>query len=442
MIMGILLVSVAVSSCLDSDNNYEYSSDATIRSFVLDTIYGKDYKFTIDQLRNYIYNVDSLPVGADSIIDRILIKTIEHSGLAITSGLNDTIFNMADSVNLSEPIQLKVHALDGITIRIYTIQVNVHKQDPDSLIWHEMESLPVSPVTGKPRSVILNEDLYVYTSPTTAYRSSISNPSVLQWDHVTVNGLPADAKLTSLINFDNQLYLTTESGKALYSANGTDWQEMDMQGMQMVTFVAGIPEDNVTGSPKALAGIFVKEGNNHFCTKSIEGTEWVKGEEPIPANFPIEDIYSTVFTNANGIEQVVVVGNTPEASDVTAPWFTMDGLSWVDMSEGAAIPCPGMRNPSIMYYGDMFYVMGGEFDTIYSSIVGLAWYKSEGKFRYPIVKVVENGENDTEIIKEENVFEGKGDYSLTIDNEHYIRIVWNTGEVWCARLNKLGFERQ
>lgn len=76
VIVSFLIVSVsfAVTSCLDSDNDYEYSSDATIHAFAIDTIHGKDYTFTIDQLNRLIYNRDSLPMDADTIIDSILIK--------------------------------------------------------------------------------------------------------------------------------------------------------------------------------------------------------------------------------------------------------------------------------------------------------------------------------------------------------------------------------
>ena len=58
----------------------ELSSDATVHAFGIDTVYGKHYKFTIDQLRRKIYNQDSLPIGADTIIDRILIDTFTVSG--------------------------------------------------------------------------------------------------------------------------------------------------------------------------------------------------------------------------------------------------------------------------------------------------------------------------------------------------------------------------
>lgn len=49
VIVSFFLVSFAVTSCLDTEE-IEYSPDATIHAFALDTIHGVNYKFTIDQL--------------------------------------------------------------------------------------------------------------------------------------------------------------------------------------------------------------------------------------------------------------------------------------------------------------------------------------------------------------------------------------------------------
>lgn len=308
-----------------------------------------------------------------------------------------------------------------------------------------MPSLPASPASGKQRSVVLNEDLLVYTSTTTAYRTSVSNPNFesIQWGNLIISGLPSDTKLTSIINFNNRLYTTAESGKAFYSDNGTNWEEMDMQGMYMVTFLAGIPADEVTGSENMLTGIFAKDGKNFFCAKSAGETTWKEGEE-VPSDFPLKEIYSTVFTNASGIKQTVVVGNVEETVEATIPWFSKDGLVWADMSTPTDFSCPAMKNPAIMYYGSQFHMMGGEFKTIYSSLAGIAWNESADKFRYASEKVIIKGDEDEEeTIEYESLFEGKGDYSLAIDKNHYIWIVWNQdGSVWRGRLNKLGFKQQ
>ena len=76
-IASFFMVSFVITSCLDDDNNIEYSPDATIHAFELDTTGLGKYKFTIDQLKSEIYNEDSLPVHADTIIDKILIKTLK-----------------------------------------------------------------------------------------------------------------------------------------------------------------------------------------------------------------------------------------------------------------------------------------------------------------------------------------------------------------------------
>lgn len=122
----------------------------------------------------------------------------------------------------------------------------------------------------------------------------------------------------------------------------------------------------------------------------------------------------------------------------------MDGLVWVDMSTPTDFSCPAMKNPAIMYYGSQFHMMGGEFKTIYSSLVGIAWNESADKFRYASEKVIIPGEDedDEDTIEYKSLFEGKGDYSLAIDKNHYIWIAWNDGSVWRGRLNKLGFKQQ
>lgn len=466
VIVSFLLMSIAISSCLDSDDTYEASSDATIRAFALDTI-TKDvsYEFTIDQLKREIYNVDSLPVGSDTIIDRILIKTLTYTGW-ITTGLQDTLFNIEDSVDLREPIQMKVHAMDGITTREYTIKVNVHKQDPDSLIWRQMQSLPASAIAGKQRSVILENDadeelLYVFTSTKTAYSSSLTAAGRLQWNNIVVNGMPDDAELSTILNFRNNIYVATRSGKVFYSANGADWQDAGIeenggtQEMKMKTLVATLHKDDLTGiTAETLVGILEDGGRKFFCI-STDGKNWTRGSEEVDDNFPMTDIYSTLFTNASGIKQIVIVGNTESASNadptddtettdkVTVPWATMNGLEWSDMSTASDLGCKIAVNPSIMYYGGMFYAMGGEFENIYSALVGIAWHEAPDKFKYPMKEIVTPGEGEEEdTVEYESLFKGKGDYSLTIGKNHHIWIVWNDGEVWRGRQNKLGFAEQ
>ncbi|ADV42350.1 DUF6242 domain-containing protein [Bacteroides helcogenes] len=434
VIVVFLIVSIALSSCLKSDDNYELSSDAIVHAFGIDTIHGKYYKFTIDQLNRLIYNKDSLPVGSDTIIDRILIDTMTVSGW-ITSGLTDTLFLTKDSVNLLPAMnndggmKFKIHAPDGVTTRDYTLKVNVHMQDPDSLVWKNMKdegSIFSNAVTqGTQRSVILNNELLVYTSNTTAYKTS-TELYKYGWSELAVANLPSDAKLTSVINFQNKLYMITESGELYSSTYGATW-EKGSSVSPMKALIACFPKNDTDDTAATMVGIHKSsDGTNHFCTTK-DGITWSTAEK-VPDGFPMENIYSTILTTANGVNKAVVVGMPSGSDNKTTPWFSMNGEGWASLATTSNSYYPGMTDPSIMYYGGTFYGFGGELDAIYSSVAGIAWYKTKKKFLLPAE------------------FKNKGAYSMTIDKDNFIWIVFggnNTkNEVWRGRLNRLGFKEQ
>ena len=445
VIVSFLFVSFAIRSCLDSDDNtYELSSDATVHAFGLDTIYGKHYQFTIDQLRRVIYNRDSLPVGADTIINHILIDTFSVSGW-ITAGINDTIFDYANDsvdftpiVNTEAGMKFKIHAPDG-TYREYTVQINRHNQDPDSLAWNKMDAYTDAAFAGEQRAVILNEELWIYTNSNQAYRTS-TEAGKYGWQLVTLAGYPEDAKPESVVNFKTKainpasketvnqtLYIVTDDHKVYSSADGKAWAEVATLGSNINALVTGL-----TGT---LTGIT----DNGFCT-SNDGKSWITNDKGIllsamPTNFPTHNIYSTSFEASNSLPQVMVVGTpSTNALKLTAPWFSMDGKDWVDMSSTSYDAyCPVMNNPVGMYYGGKFYIFGSKdinkLDAIYSSVTGISWYKTEKKFLLP-----EEFKNIT------------SPYSIVVDNLNYIWVIFGgdskPNAVWRGRLNRLGFDIQ
>ena len=190
IIISFLIVSIAISSCLDSDNNYEFSTDATIHAFELDTIYGESYKFEIDQIQRLIYNRDSLPMSADTIIDSIKITTLTTMSGVVMSGTPDTLLdienyqNLLPAMNASPGMTFRVMASDGITKREYHLIINVHKEDPDSLVWHKMDSAPALTSTEQGlKSIVLNNTLFVYNASNAGYKTSIV-PSEYNWQSI------------------------------------------------------------------------------------------------------------------------------------------------------------------------------------------------------------------------------------------------------------------
>ena len=377
VIVSFLVVSLAVSSCLNNDNdNYELSSDATIHAFGIDTIHGKHYQFTIDQLNRLIYNRDSLPVGSDTIIDRILIDTMSVYGW-VTSGMpNDTLFQMTDSVNLlpamnnDEGMTFKVHANDGVTTSIYTLKVNVHLQDPDSLVWTDMqEQGEIFNHTANPneqKAVILNGELLVYASSTTAYRTS-TTPGNYGWSTMSLSGLPADVRLSTIIEYKEQLYAVTESRRVYRSADGTLWEAVESFGDNVIALINGFSD--------RIGGIIETEGKRYF-TVSTDARQWqttnADALEEVPADFPTEQLCTTRTATGNGVEKVLLVGMPRFNTEKTVPWFSLDGKGWASLENTAYdVDCPGIDHPFLAYYGGQLCCFGGELDAIYQSITGM-----------------------------------------------------------------------
>ncbi len=107
----------------------------------LDSVY-----FTVDPERRVIYNADSLPMGTN--VTKLLTSVTFYSAIQsatyiaqYTSGgvtKTDTIKytdSSTDSINFSGKVTLKVVSYDGNNTAEYDVKVNVHKVDPDTIVW-------------------------------------------------------------------------------------------------------------------------------------------------------------------------------------------------------------------------------------------------------------------------------------------------------------------
>lgn len=423
----IFFTSFAIISCLGNDDTYEYSSDDTIRAFELDTIYGVKYAFTIDQINNRIFNVDSVPFTADTIIDKILITTLSASGYVFSG---DTLLITTDSLDLTktmeEPLELKVYAPDGINFRDYKVEVRIHKQDPDTLIWKKMnDSFSAGSVRGEQKAVILGEKILVFSSNTEVYTASLNNGTV--WNKEgNIIGLPGNINLSSILEFKGNLYAVTTDGKIFSSdTTGTTWQEdTRLSGKGIETLIVGFPD--------AIAGIKKEEGVLSFCVTNGDLSDWKTGKE-VPENFPSKSISSTIYKTNTGVWKALITGETPGMeTDRTTPWFSMEGTSWADLQAPAATSdtvfhAPYMKQPSIIRYNDLFYTFGGDFSSFHASVEGIVWGEIKKKVLFPAE------------------FKGRTNYSMVVDKDGFIWMIWSRGvscndEVWRGRINRLGFE--
>ncbi len=112
------------------------TADGQRDSIVTTSVSGTLYPFTIDQERNLIYNVDSLPRGTNAA--RAVLSTLNLVGSAVLRSLTtgqEESFTLTDSLDLSQPRELVVYSADRSVRRTYTLELRVHRTEGDSTVW-------------------------------------------------------------------------------------------------------------------------------------------------------------------------------------------------------------------------------------------------------------------------------------------------------------------
>lgn len=423
ILASFLSLSIAISSCLDTDETTEYSTEATLYTFGLDSVNGRHYQFTIDQLQRIIYNRDSMPVQADTVLDRILIDSLTSSGWITSGAPNDTLMTTTDSVDLRAAIntdnglKIKVHASDGMTSREYTLKINVHLQEPDSLVWNQEGTHPTGVIVGEQRSIIFNNELWIFMEGNLAHHTTAVSPTQ-NWTTSVLNGLPANIDIASITVLDETLYMTGADHQVYASTNGLDWNVVAALGNQVQAIVAPVGQK--------LSCIVEADGKRYFNT--TDGSAWDETDvtklAEVEEGFPVSHFYSAISTTSNGLDRTVIVGKTDAAQKSTTPWFSLDGKVWADLGT-TDMACPYMENPSIICYDGIYYITGGDMSTIYASTTAIGW------------------EATTELFMPHKSFKGHTSYSLCLAPTHHIWVVFGgngqENEIWRGRVNKMGF---
>lgn len=360
-------------SCLKS-KEYEYSPQAAITAFSLgdftvwynditwhgtDTIVAKKepaglYPFTIDQLNNRIYNVDSLPQGTDA---RKLTATISAVGSVyhtkkLSDGLTyDTLWSSTDTTDLSSPLTLKVIAPDGSWARNYVVTVNVRKVNPDSVIWHKSSAAGFPAMTAITAIPVADSIMAFGTVDGKPGVMACSNTSAAWTPFNILAGVPDGADMGNVSYFGGQFYLT-EGGNLYSSADGRTWTAA-AAGTQLARLIPF----NQTGSATAWA--VTAAGNIASSTDMLTWTEI----QPVSAGFPASDVTGMAYPLKSnpGIVRSVIMGN-PGAGEAATVWTklsTEEKWTKIEPSSDRNMSCPALESLAAVRYDGDIYALGG-----------------------------------------------------------------------------------
>jgi hypothetical protein len=169
------VTALALTSCLQDNESTDLSGydDMAVATFSISSVNrvfhkttssGKDstYQitvnsslpvFTIDQYKQEIYNTTPLPSECD--LKHVLATiTAKNSGtIVLKSATSDSLYfySSTDSIDFSQPRELRVYAANGSGFRAYTVDVRMSETKSNTMQWQQMPAgtaMPVTPTAG------------------------------------------------------------------------------------------------------------------------------------------------------------------------------------------------------------------------------------------------------------------------------------------------------
>lgn len=457
MVAGVMAVSAFLSSCLGNDyGDIEYPSESSIKSFSVGTLhqtfYGKDSKgndsvyvdtvsyadvpFTIDQINRRIYNKDSLPKEVD--ITRVVTSISADNAVYYEKNGKDTIWSSADSLDFTNNITLKVMAYSKIQNNFvfgepYTVTLNVHKLNPDSLVWKHFgdKKFENNSILTEQKAIYNNEEIYVF-GKTANGEFKVNKASV------TRGNITSDWEEVAINTTDVNIYSATAlNGKIYYIAND-ELYTLENQGTKV---------GNLTGLTNILCVsnnnlMVYKKAENEIVSIDSEGNELSEGKSKFVNGYDLKERLSAISTPSlhnSSLWRTIVMTNDNDGTvetDITANVFSYisSDTEWVKYQPNNPTTCPNQENISMISYDGKLFAYGEKFDYFYSSTDnGLNWKKEEEYMLFP------DKQKESSISLE--TYRNGGSYS-TVSEENgnkgsFIWFIWQDGSMTRACLNRL-----
>jgi len=365
---------ILLSSCLGSTTVTTTSNDPAFVSLtfaVNDSIpYLSTAVFTL--VDKTIVNLDSLPYKTriDSVYPTFSFVSSVGTILYFPGGnkynKDSVLITGTDTIDFNKAKFVKNIASDGTTPSPkYEIKVNVHKVDPEVYIWNKLiDNLNgVNAISQK--AIVLNDKiLYYQNDGSTNYLNASKDGS--NWNSATISGLPTNASLEGMVQFNGKLYLTQNGDKIYSSSDGLNWTN---NGFTIADYTFKSIMFGINDSLMAITQS--KSDQLYRFASSKDGLTWIiKSNNVLPANFPVNNFASITYSSSTGkTKGLVLQGSRSTNSSFYTNWSTEDGYYWVNFSNENHTLDTLAVGASVISYDSKLLVFGTRIDN------GQSFYK-------------------------------------------------------------------
>lgn len=309
-------------------NSFSLKPDADVLSD-LDSVF-----FSIDLRHGAIFNADSLPKGTDvralqaniTYSSTVTAAEIIMEGGTHRTGTFDYKANPTDTIDFTGKVTLRLTAGDGLS-RDYKLKVNVHRSQPDSLIWDKVavSQLPSrlsSPVAQK--SVELDDNVLslIRESDGSYTLASCTDLVSASWSKkaVTPGFTPS---LQTLTSSGGRLYVLDDTGRLMQSADGETW------------IATGETWSNVIGDYNNVLLGLRRNGDGSYTHVSYprDAVPELSADEAFPVKgYSNAGVFYTDWADG---PTAFIVGGTDASGRASGATWAYDGTRWTDISNRA-----------------------------------------------------------------------------------------------------------
>ncbi len=398
---------------------------------------GNNYPITIDQRTLTIENKDSLLYG--TLLQAVLVD-ISFNGSALyyreKDGADSTWFSYgaSDSLDLRKPLELLLMANDGMSSRVYTLKLNVHKQEGDSLYWKKVgDADPQLQNMSQQRGLIVEGKLAVLGGNNEAV-TLMERTAEGTWQSLLTN-LPVETDVQTLAKQGDSFFVSTTDGYIYTSVDGKDWQKLNIPQHPGIVLAGATPDFIYT----------LMDGELYGCRQSEQG-EWVFLPESLDESstyLPASGVRTLVMKQDNGNHRLILLGNRTNDTDKTSVvWNKMwndeiaeSGAVWMYLNQTSdnMSTLPQLDNLNLIQYDGKCLAFGG------ASVVGKGTNKAMDAL-YVSQDYGITWRKDSEWHLPKELKGTNGSIVSAVGDDNVIWIIAN-GEVWRGKLNRLDFER-
>lgn len=455
----LFLAVFALASCLNNDDNYTYTDDSAITSFSIssgkqylhltsstggDSVVTKDltlssYKFYIDQVSCTIYNPDSLPCGVDAKKLLCSVSSYNSGTVVIKSMTSDTLayVSTSDSIDFSSVRELQVYSNSAKAVRKYKVQVNVHKEFPDSFAWHAVPDCEALAQLTDVKVVATDGGTLLFGTDGNATR--VFNGGTDGWTECVPDfnhALAADA-YKGVVAKGGRAYISN-GGEILSTADGNHWTPI--AGATGITRLVAASSYRIYGY--AADGRLMASADNGLTWQAAtidDDTALLPTDETAYVAYPVK-------TNKN-TDRVLLLGtrdrNLYPSDNVLTIWGKIDEgekgsenqpWAYYDVAEENTHKAPLLSGISAVYYDGAVFMLGckdGNTPVFYKTRDnGITW-NTDTTFTLPAG--FNDGTHDTQ----------RAACALAVDKNNVLWLVnARNGKAWHGRINRLGWKKE